>query len=212
MFFLIPRADRDEIIAIIRARTGSGDAEGMKWTGARGEHPPAIELFLGKRYFTVTNRHLHGVPEELRVVDPDDLRWIIDEAGPALAARPEAAANGHDPDGPADLDQIRIEPKPRDGSALRHRLPQGAGAAPRRQDLQRDVQRASRRSRDRRLGPREGRAERRARAEAHLGEGQPDRHRGAIPDRRQGAGRHRAAADRPAIRRRRHSDAAEASG
>jgi putative DNA primase/helicase len=102
VFFRMTIADRAAIVTEIRQLDGSSeDAEGRKWADGGGEHPPAIELFLGKRFFAVTERWLETTPGELRLVDVADLRWLIREAGPALAAR-WAAANGHDTKGPRD--------------------------------------------------------------------------------------------------------------
>ena len=51
-------------------------------------HPPAIELYLGLRYFTVTEQTLPGSTPELRRVSLDDLVWLLRDAGPAFA-RPQ---------------------------------------------------------------------------------------------------------------------------
>jgi predicted P-loop ATPase len=56
-------------------------------TGA--DHPPAIELYLGNRFFAVTDRQ-HGDIGQLRHVSTDTLRWLIEKAGPAFAEKPKA--------------------------------------------------------------------------------------------------------------------------
>jgi hypothetical protein len=92
----------------LRAAMGKhpGEGSGKKWAVAgHGEHPPAIELFLDRRYFAVTGRRLEEHPDELRLVSRETLEWIIREAGPALAGvrgngdAPRAGAprgHGHD--------------------------------------------------------------------------------------------------------------------
>lgn len=49
-----------------------------------GDHPPAIELYLGSRYFALTEQHLACTPPELRSATRDVLRWLLVEAGPTL--------------------------------------------------------------------------------------------------------------------------------
>jgi hypothetical protein len=94
IFFLLTTADRDAILAKIRALNPAGKTEGIKWARGGGKHPPAIELFLGKRFFTVTDRPSNGA--DLRVVDAETINWIIDDAGPAFKG------NGHDDNGARD--------------------------------------------------------------------------------------------------------------
>lgn len=79
LFFEITPEIADEIRKIMRTKHGrawkqSGDAE----------HPPAIELHISNRYFTVTQQTLNGCPAELRRVPLDDLRWLVEVAGPAI--------------------------------------------------------------------------------------------------------------------------------
>ncbi|MDI3308525.1 MAG: hypothetical protein QJR07_15645 [Acetobacteraceae bacterium] len=64
---------------------------------ADSDHPPAIEFYLGNRYFAVTGQQLDGSPAELRRVSTGTLLWLIHEAGPAFADdghKPEAAPEG----------------------------------------------------------------------------------------------------------------------
>lgn len=51
-----------------------------------GDHPPAIEFYAGHRFFAVTEQHLAGTPAELRPVHRDVVVWLLQKAGPALAA------------------------------------------------------------------------------------------------------------------------------
>jgi putative DNA primase/helicase len=58
---------------------------GKSWSRDSGQdHPPAIELHISNRYFAVTGNRLGESPEELRLVDAEDILWIINEAGPAF--------------------------------------------------------------------------------------------------------------------------------
>jgi predicted P-loop ATPase len=50
-----------------------------------GDHPPAIELHLSNRYFTVTEEHLAGTPAETAIVPRETVLWLLREAGPAFA-------------------------------------------------------------------------------------------------------------------------------
>jgi hypothetical protein len=72
-----------ECLPAVRAAMGS--EHGRQWKRGRGEHPPAIELYLSNRYFAVTEQHVPQTPVELRLVDPDTLLWLVREAGPAFA-------------------------------------------------------------------------------------------------------------------------------
>ena len=46
------------------------------------DHPPAIELHLSNRYFTVTEQKLDGVPDVIGTVPTELLLWVLTEAGP----------------------------------------------------------------------------------------------------------------------------------
>jgi predicted P-loop ATPase len=54
------------------------------------DHPPAIELYLGKRYFAVTDNNVPNGTRNLRLVDQADLHWLLTAAGPKFVG------NGHD--------------------------------------------------------------------------------------------------------------------
>jgi hypothetical protein len=67
-------------------REAMGTAHGKMWKRpVGGDHPPAIELHLGNRYFAVTDQQLPDEPAELMPVALDTLLWLIREAGPAFA-------------------------------------------------------------------------------------------------------------------------------
>jgi hypothetical protein len=86
-YLLIDPAD----IAPLRAIMGT--QHGRQFKQANGAaHPPAIELYISHRYFAVTWQAMDG-PDELRLVPLDDLRWLIEEIGPAFAGRTESGAH-----------------------------------------------------------------------------------------------------------------------
>jgi hypothetical protein len=65
-FFLLKVVD----YTVLREKLGNKD--GAKWAKGTGrEHPPAIELYLARRYFTVTWQQ-HGFCDYLRVVPATD--------------------------------------------------------------------------------------------------------------------------------------------
>src|SRR5207302_168353 len=71
---LMRAEDREAILGGIRAAKGDPEVKGDKWAYGTGEgHPPAMQLFLGKRFFIVTGDTL--VPQELRVVEAEEVRW-----------------------------------------------------------------------------------------------------------------------------------------
>jgi hypothetical protein len=76
-------------------RTIMGTEHGRQWKRSNGsDHPPAIELYISNRYFTVTGEGLEDSPTELRTVPLSDLQWLIETAGPKLVGK--AKANGKD--------------------------------------------------------------------------------------------------------------------
>ena len=77
-YFLYRVAEREALTAAM------GTQHGRLWQNGGGEHPPAIELHIGNRYFAVTNDHLSGTPETIETVSVDKLLWLIREAGPAF--------------------------------------------------------------------------------------------------------------------------------
>lgn len=64
-------------------------AMGTKWSKSfkRGgeNHPPAIEVHLGNRYFCVTEKGLEGSPQEFRHIETATLVDLITVTGPAFA-------------------------------------------------------------------------------------------------------------------------------
>jgi hypothetical protein len=73
--------------------------DGAAWSkmfkrGGDGDHPPAIELHLGNRYFAVTDRKLPDSPDEFAHVSTDTLLEIVRTTGPAFGGH--AAANDDD--------------------------------------------------------------------------------------------------------------------
>ena len=75
-------------------RTAMGTPYGKQWKRPGGDHPPAIELYLGNRYFAVTDQRLDGAPAGLRLVPTDTVLWLIREAGPAFVERDRPASGG----------------------------------------------------------------------------------------------------------------------
>jgi hypothetical protein len=90
VFFLIASADRAGTDAIF------GGQSGKQFKRGGGDHPPAIEIYRGRRYFAVTDDSIGR--EDLRVVDLAELRWLITEAGPRFAGEPrgDSKPNGKD--------------------------------------------------------------------------------------------------------------------
>lgn len=74
---------------------GSQDGRSFKRpTGA--DHPPAIELFLARRYFAVTEKPSHRAYREIRLVDFADLEWLITHCGPNFAGTAAPTQKGTD--------------------------------------------------------------------------------------------------------------------
>jgi len=89
VFCTYQTSDLDQIRAIM------GTAEwGKQWKRGSGEHPPAIELYVGRRYFALTGQHVQGTPATIQPVSLDTLTWLIQTAGPAFAPKPKGATGG----------------------------------------------------------------------------------------------------------------------
>lgn len=72
--------------ALPSLRAHMGDAKhGKKFARAGGDHPPAIELHLGHRYFAVTDQILDGSRPDLRHVEPERIIRLLQHDGPAFA-------------------------------------------------------------------------------------------------------------------------------
>lgn len=87
VFFRYPAASLPAL------RKAMGTDHGKAWKRGKGEHPPAIELHLGNRYFAVTGDRLHDAPVALRTVTQAQLLTLIEIGGPAFAAG-KAASRG----------------------------------------------------------------------------------------------------------------------
>jgi predicted P-loop ATPase len=76
-------------LAALRSAMGKkpGEGSGRKWARGKGDHVPSIELYLGDRYFTITEQSLPGSPNELRHVATEVVQWLIRTAGPAFAGK-----------------------------------------------------------------------------------------------------------------------------
>lgn len=71
-------------------------AWGKQWKAGTGDHPPAIELYLGNRYFAATGDILAQSPVQLRLVGLADLEALfrLGEAFKAAAAKPTKSTTG----------------------------------------------------------------------------------------------------------------------
>ena len=91
IFFRYPTDD----LAALREAMG-GPQHGREFKRGNGkDHPPAIELHLSNRYFTVTEQKLDGVPDVIRAVPTDLLLWVLREAGPDFTGVGKSTANGN---------------------------------------------------------------------------------------------------------------------
>ena len=82
IFFVYDPAD----LNLLRSQTKTDWSKAWKVHGYP-EHPPAIELHLGNRYFTVTGEKLKTCLGELRPVPVATLQWLIAEAGPGIVGK-----------------------------------------------------------------------------------------------------------------------------
>lgn len=87
LFFKIGAAELAEVLYLL-----GEDRLGRKWAQCSDQaHAPAIEFYVGKRFFTVTGMHVAGTPNKIQVVPVKRIRWLFKDAGPALAgALPDA--------------------------------------------------------------------------------------------------------------------------
>ena len=88
IFFILDAADLPVIeMAITQSRTGPGSRHARKWTWTTvKKHPPAIELFVSKRWFAYTGLHLIGAPNDWRRVQLRTILDLLNRLGPAFAA------------------------------------------------------------------------------------------------------------------------------
>lgn len=92
-----------EAFRAVQAALGLNEKGEQRWgrkfaQAGEKDHPPAIELYVSHRYFTVTGQQCAMAPAELRFIDIDTLLWVLNEAGPALvgesATTEDASAEG----------------------------------------------------------------------------------------------------------------------
>jgi putative DNA primase/helicase len=76
LYFLYRVADLDAI----RLITGTDWSKNFtERTGS--DHAPGFELHIGHRYFAMTGDLYEGCPEALRVIEVEDVAWLINEVG-----------------------------------------------------------------------------------------------------------------------------------
>lgn len=68
---------------------------GKQWKRCGGDHPEAIEMYVGNRYFAVTEIHVATTPGEIRRVPLETLLWLVQEAGPTFAQSPDQRTAEH---------------------------------------------------------------------------------------------------------------------
>lgn len=92
-FAMLPDAFQAALAALGNNTQGE-QRHGCKFAQASaGDHPPAIEVYVSHRYFTVTGQQCPMAPSELRFIDAETLLWLLREAGPALVGEPPRAAD-----------------------------------------------------------------------------------------------------------------------
>ena len=100
IFFRYETAD----LPTLRAEMG-GSQHGREFKRGTGkDHPPAIELHLSNRYFTVTEQKLEDVPDTIVTVPTELLLWVLCETGPDFTGSAKADTAGTNGDG---LDKSR---------------------------------------------------------------------------------------------------------
>ncbi|MBS3023357.1 DUF3987 domain-containing protein [Acidiphilium multivorum] len=73
---------RSTILPTLREKMGTDF--GKIWQRGGGEHPPAIELHIGNRYFAVTDQRLEGSPSTIEPIQIQSLLHLICDIGPAF--------------------------------------------------------------------------------------------------------------------------------
>lgn len=92
--------------ALPHLRAVMGGAQfGKQFKQGGGDHPPAIELHLGNRYFAVTDDILPGSRPDLRHVPSAAILDVLQRVGPAFAQ--ERATKGSKPPAAASMDRSR---------------------------------------------------------------------------------------------------------
>jgi putative DNA primase/helicase len=84
----------DAALAEVRAATEIKYGKTFARRNGAAEHPPAIEVHIGNRYFAVTDQRLDNSPAELAIVPPEALLWLLCEHGPAFASAASGTAKG----------------------------------------------------------------------------------------------------------------------
>jgi predicted P-loop ATPase len=82
VFFVYPTSTLRDLRTAMGKHDGEGS--GRRWSRGKGDHVPAIELYLDGRFFAVTEQRLSAPPDDLRLIHTDTLLWLIREAGPAF--------------------------------------------------------------------------------------------------------------------------------
>ena len=84
LFFLVAADDVRTVKELIGTDANTGKFKTRKAFGA-GEHK---EVAIDRaRFYAVTDERLEGAPETFRVVRLKDVRWLVEEAGPAFLKR-----------------------------------------------------------------------------------------------------------------------------
>lgn len=103
VFFTFASEDLPRLQAVM------GTKHGKQFKRGAGKHPPAIELHLGNRYFTVTEQILDGMPHEFRHIDTDTILDLIQRVGPEFAGNAGTGRAGPSPGGEQGGDRPRPE-------------------------------------------------------------------------------------------------------
>lgn len=92
-----------EDVAALRSRMGAQN--GRQFKAGSGKHPPAVELYVDRRYFAVTWEGLEDAPAHLRVVPLSDVLWLIEDFGPSFAGK-STSHEDHAPPSDGILDRL----------------------------------------------------------------------------------------------------------
>lgn len=89
LFFLLRDSDTAMVRDLLRGR-------GRTWKSqAAGDHPPALEIYTGGRYFTVTNQATGTL--DLAVIEADQIRWLVQHANKTFPAPDRGGTTTRDP-------------------------------------------------------------------------------------------------------------------
>jgi hypothetical protein len=84
-FFLYPLSAKGKLTTPLGKKLGR---QFKRRSG--GDRPPAIEIYIGNRYFAVTTQTSEAYAE-LRVATTENFRWLIEDAGPRFVGAKEGA-------------------------------------------------------------------------------------------------------------------------